>query len=62
MLIVMSLIPTFFSGMFRIDGLGFGGTSAIIIVGAIVSLKEKVLAQTSRTTYKSLTMKGKCRK
>ena len=62
MLIVMSLIPTFFSGMFRIDGLGFGGTSAIIIVGAIVSLKEKVLAQTSRTTYKSLTKKGKCRK
>ena len=62
MLIIMSLIPTFFSGMFRIDGLGFGGTSAIIIVGVIISLKEKVLAQTSRTTYKSLTKKGKGKK
>ena len=45
-----------------IDGIGFGGTSAIIIVGVIVTLKEKILAQTSRTTYKSLTKKGKGRK
>ena len=62
MLLVVSLVPTFISGMFRIDGIGFGGTSAIIIVGVIVTLKEKILAQTSRTTYKSLTKKGKGRK
>ena len=62
MLLVISLVPTFISGMFRIDGISFGGTSAIIIVGVIVSLKEKILAQTSKVTYKTLTKKGKGKK
>ena len=57
MLLGISLVPTLISGLFNISGLGFGGTTVIIIVGVIISLKEKILAQTSRVTYKSLTRK-----
>ena len=59
MLLFVALIPTLISGLFNINGLSFGGTSIIIIVGTILTLKDKVLSQTSRVTYKSLVRRGR---
>lgn len=58
MLIIIALLPTFISGVCGISGLGFGGTTIIIIVGVILELKESLKAQTSCVTYKSLTKRG----
>lgn len=59
MLLVVALVPTLVSGLCGINGLSFGGTSIIIIVSTIISLKEQILAQTSRVTYKSLVRRKK---
>lgn len=59
MLLMVALVPTLVSGLFNINGLSFGGTSIIIIVSTILTLKDKVMAQTSRVTYKSLVRRGR---
>jgi preprotein translocase subunit SecY len=54
MMMIIALLPTFISGIFNIAGLGFGGTTLIIIVGTILELRNTIEAQTASVTYKSL--------
>jgi preprotein translocase subunit SecY len=54
MLLIIALLPTMISGLFNIQGLGFGGTTLIIVVGTILELRNTIDAQTSSITYKSL--------
>ena len=57
MLILVALLPTFISGVFKISGLGFGGTSIIIIVGVLIEFRSTLNAQTSSVAYKTLIKK-----
>ena len=62
MLILVALLPTFISGVFKISGLGFGGTSIIIIVGVLIEFRNTLNAQTSSVAYKTLIKKRGGRK
>ena len=57
MLLVVALIPTAISGIFNINGLSFGGTTIIIVVGVLLELKNIIMAKTSSVTYKTLIKK-----
>ena len=57
MLIVIALLPTAISGFCGIDGLSFGGTTILIVVGVILEVKNTLTAQTASVTYKTL-LKG----
>jgi preprotein translocase subunit SecY len=59
MLIIIALLPTLLSGLFNINGLGFGGTTIIIIVGVILEMKNTLNAKTSAVAYKSLVKRRK---
>lgn len=58
MLVVIALIPTFISGIFKIPNMSFGGTTIIIIVGVLLEMKNTIIAQTSSVAYKSLLKKS----
>ena len=58
MLVVIGLIPTFISGIFKIPNMSFGGTTIIIIVGVLLEMKNTIIAQTSSVAYKSLLKKS----
>lgn len=62
MLLFIALLPTLISGLFNINGLSFGGTTIIIIVGVILEMKNTLTAKTSSVAYKSLVRKGGKRK
>lgn len=57
MLLLIALLPTVISGVFGIEGLSFGGTTIIILVGVILEFKNTLIAQTSSVAYKSLIKK-----
>jgi preprotein translocase subunit SecY len=57
MLLAIALLPTVVSGVFKINGLNFGGTTIIIIVSVILEMKSTLYAQTSSVAYKSLIKK-----
>jgi preprotein translocase subunit SecY len=50
--------PTILSGVFGIKGLGFGGTTIMIVVSTILEMKNAIKAQTSSVAYKSLIRRG----
>jgi preprotein translocase subunit SecY len=58
MLIGIVLFPTILSGVFGIKGLGFGGTTIMIVVSTILEMKNAIKAQTSSVAYKSLIRRG----
>lgn len=59
MLLIISLFPTIVSGIFNIMGLGFGGTTIIIVVGVLLEMKNTVVAKTSSVAYKKLVKKNR---
>lgn len=54
MLVLIAVIPMALSGIFSIVGLSFGGTSIIIVVGALVEIHSSILAKSSYTSYNKL--------
>ena len=57
-LMIIALIPIFFSGIFNVSRLSFMGTSLIIIVGVILETLKQVETMMQQRSYKDVRTEG----